>query len=87
MDALDGQWSKLTVRERIHLCREYAREAEQLAQAAHPDRKADYKRLAADWNQIAAELEHHGTAKSAFPAKIDDSSRAGARDGRDILPD
>jgi len=82
MGSLDGQWGKLTVRERVQLCREYAREAEQLAQAAHPDRGADYKRLAADWNQIAAELEHHGTAKSAFPAEI-----RGARNGGDALQD
>ena len=83
MGSLDGQWGKLTVRERIHLCREYAREAEQLAQAAHPDRKADYKRLAADWNQIAVELEHHGAAKSALPVEIG----PGARNGGDVLRD
>ena len=70
MGSLDDQWGKLTIRERIHLCREYAQEAVQLAQAAHPDRKADYKRLAADWHQIAAELEQFGTATSAFPAEI-----------------
>ncbi len=84
MGSLDGQWGKLTVRERIHLCREYAREAEQLAQAAHADRRADYKRLAADWNQIAAELEYHGSAKSALPAELD---RPHARNGGEALPD
>jgi hypothetical protein len=78
MGSLDGQWGKLTIRERIHLCREYAQEAEQLAHAAHPDRKADYKRIAADWHQIAAELEQFGTAKSAFPTEDahNDSRRA-----------
>jgi hypothetical protein len=67
MGSLASQWRKLTVPERIHMCREYAREAEQLAQAAHPDRKADYKRLAADWHQVAAELEVFETSKSAAP--------------------
>ena len=70
MGSLDGLWGKLTMRERIHLCRDYAKEAEQLAQAAHPDRKAEYKRLAGDWHQIAAELEQFGTAKSAIPTEI-----------------
>jgi hypothetical protein len=63
-------WKSLTFRERIHLCREYAQEAEQLAQAAHPDRKAEYKRIAAGWHQIAAELEQFGAAKSAVPTEI-----------------
>jgi len=70
MGSLDGEWENLTDRERIRLCREYAQEAEQLAQAAHPDREAEYKRLAADWRQIAAELEHFGAAKSAFPTEM-----------------
>ena len=70
MGSLNGQWQTLTIRKRIHLCREYAQEAEQLAQAAHPDRKAQYNRLAADWYQIAAELEQFGTAKLTFPTEI-----------------
>ena len=70
MGSLDSEWGNLTDRERIRLCHEYAQEAEQLAQAAHPDREAEYKRLAADWRQIASELEHFGAAKSAFPAEI-----------------
>ena len=70
MGSLDEQWGKLTNRERIHLCHENAREAKQLAQAAHPDRKAEYKRIAAGWHQIAAELEKFGTSKSALPTEI-----------------
>jgi hypothetical protein len=42
----------------------------QLAQAAHPEGKAEYRRLAAEWHQIAAEMEQFGTAKSAFPIEI-----------------
>ena len=70
MGSLDDQWGKLTNQERIHLCREYAQEAVQLAQAAHPDRKAEYKRLAGEWHQIAAELEQFGTPQAAFPTEI-----------------
>jgi hypothetical protein len=69
MDSI-GNWRDLTISERIHLCRQYALGAEQLAQAAHPDRKAHYTRIAADWRQIAAELEQFGTPKSAFPTEI-----------------
>ena len=58
MGSPNGQWEKLTNQERIHLCREYAQEAELLAQAAHADRKTQYKRIAADWHQIAAELDN-----------------------------
>ena len=70
MGSLEGQWGNLTIRQRIHLCREYAQQAEQLAQAAGPERKFDYQRLAAEWHQIAAELEQFGAPKSAFPAEI-----------------
>jgi len=73
MGSLDGQWEKLTNQERIHLCREYAQEAELLAQAAHPDQKIQYKRIAADWHQIAAELEQFGTSRSEFPTEIGSS--------------
>jgi hypothetical protein len=65
-----GKWNSLTNRERIHLCREYAQEAEQLAQAASPERRQQYKRIAAQWQQIAAELEHFGAARSELPKEI-----------------
>ena len=70
MGLFNGQWGNLTIRQRIDLCREYAQEAEQLAQAAAPDRKVQYKRLAADWRQIAAEIEQFGAAKSTFPTEF-----------------
>jgi hypothetical protein len=57
----------LTIREQIQACRENAQEAEQLAAAAHPDQKDEYKRIAAEWHKIAAELEQWGTARSAPP--------------------
>lgn len=62
-----AKWDSLTIRERIRLCREHAQEAEQYAQAAHPDRSVQYKRLAAEWHQIAAELEQFGSAKISIP--------------------
>jgi len=67
MGSLDDRWAKLTFQERIHLCRESAQEAERLAETAHPDLQAEYKRLAADWRQIAAELEKFNAAKSVIP--------------------
>ena len=70
MGLLDDRWDKLTISERIHLCRAYAQQAQQLAQAAHQDRKADYERLASDWHQIAVELQHFGAARSTFPTEI-----------------
>ena len=69
MGSFDDQWAKLTFQERIHLCRKSAHEAEQLAQTAHPDLKDEYKRLAADWHKMAAELEQFGAAKSALPER------------------
>jgi hypothetical protein len=68
MDLIDGKWERLTVPERIHLCREYAQKAEQLAEAAHADQGTEYRRIAASWHQIVAELEQFGSEKSTFPA-------------------
>jgi|SwirhisoilCB2_FD_contig_31_13074899_length_282_multi_2_in_0_out_0_1 hypothetical protein len=70
MGLLDGQWGKLTNQERIDLCREYAHEAEQLAQAAHAEKRIQYKTIAAQWNQIAAELETSGKVQSQLPTEI-----------------
>jgi hypothetical protein len=56
-------WASLTTRERIELCREYAQEAEQRAQAASADRKDQFKRLAQDWHQIAQELEQFDSSQ------------------------
>lgn len=57
-------WENLTTQGRIDLCREYAREAEQEAQGAHPDRKDQYRRIAQDWHQIAEELEQFNSVRS-----------------------
>ena len=69
MGLLEGQLGKLTIEERILLCREHAQEAEQLTQAAHPDRKGEYKLLAAGWHQVASEMEvcFDGRAFVAMP--------------------
>ena len=70
MISLDDRWGKLSDRERIELFREYAQEAELLARAAPPDRKAEYKRIAGEWHQIAAELEQFGSVRSKLPTEI-----------------
>jgi hypothetical protein len=51
------EWAGLTVAERVARCHIYAREAAQLAQAAHPDSKEHYRKIAAQWNTLAAEVE------------------------------
>jgi hypothetical protein len=52
--------ARLTVAERIALCHEYAREAAQLADAATPEMRLNYKAIAAQWNTFAAEMEEAG---------------------------
>jgi hypothetical protein len=56
------KWDELTVQERIHLCREQALEAQQLAQ--------QYRRMAAGWDQLATELEQQRTVRSAVRTAI-----------------
>ena len=51
-------WAKMNTAERVAVCHAFAREAAQLAQAAHPDKKHVYKELAAKWNTLAAEIEN-----------------------------
>jgi len=75
MNSIAAKWEKLSIQQRINLCRESAREAGQLAQAAPPELKAEYKRLAADWHQVAAELEQFGVAKSAVPIERGDAQQ------------
>jgi hypothetical protein len=45
------------VAERIARCHAYAREAMQLAGAAHPETQAVYKKIASQWHTLAAEME------------------------------
>jgi hypothetical protein len=60
-------WAKLTTAERIAQCYAFAREAAQLAQAAHPDKKQHYRDLAAKWHTLAAEIEHAGRGRPIQP--------------------
>jgi hypothetical protein len=50
-------WNALTPVQRVVYCRENGREAEKLAQAAHPNHRHLYLSIAAQWNELAAELE------------------------------
>ena len=56
------QWVGLTDAERVAKCHVYAREAAQLAQAAHAGSQERYRDLAAQWNTLAAEIEQAGQA-------------------------
>ena len=60
-------WAKLTAAERIAQCYAFAREATQLAQAAHPDKQQAYGDLAAKWNTLAAEIENAGRGHPTQP--------------------
>jgi len=52
------QWSKLTDAERIQHCRTAARQTEAYAKTAGPDlREIIYKDIAAQWDNLADELE------------------------------
>ena len=51
------EWDAMTVAERVARCHAYAREAMQLAGAAHPDVQPIYKKIASQWNTLAAEME------------------------------
>ena len=52
------EWAKMTPSERISRCHGFAREAKQLAQAAHPELEKEYLDIAAQWNTLAAEMEN-----------------------------
>jgi hypothetical protein len=70
MTLLSEKPESLTLREQIQVCRQNAQEVERMAMAAHPDQKEEYKRIAAEWLKIAAELEKWGTDKSAIRTEI-----------------
>ena len=57
-DATGAYWTGMPITERIAKCHAFAREALQLAEAAHPEMKKKYKDIAAHWNTIAAEMEN-----------------------------
>jgi hypothetical protein len=64
-----GAWDNMTVTQRILRCREYAKEAELLARTARPHHKLEYKRIAQQWNTLAAELETFGRSDSPQPRR------------------
>jgi hypothetical protein len=47
------EWAKLSASERVQQCRDYAREAERLAELAHPDLKERYRMIAMQWHDLA----------------------------------
>ena len=52
----------LSVRERVRLCRRWAKRAQQLADRAEPQYRAEYAEIAEHWFHIAAEMERHDPA-------------------------
>lgn len=50
-------WAKMTNLERIERCEEYAREAEVIGASAHPDRKAQFMKIAERWRAVANDIE------------------------------
>ena len=61
-------WDNMTVTQRVLRCREYAREAEMLARASS-SRSQEYKKIAEEWHQLAAELESYGHSKLPLPQR------------------
>jgi hypothetical protein len=58
MDGFTAEgWSKLTNAERIEHCQMAAREADTYAQSATPELRVKYEKLAAQWRDLAAEIE------------------------------
>ena len=51
------EWQGMTAAERVALCHVLAREAAQLAGAAAGERREGYRKIAAQWNTLAAEIE------------------------------
>ena len=60
----------MTIEERVALCREYAKEAAMMAQAAPLNKKLQYRVISAQWHHLAAELEHLGPSESPLPARL-----------------
>ena len=52
-----NDWQKLTRQQRIAVCHSMAQEALERASSAHPSHKAAYQELAAQWLDLAAEIE------------------------------
>ena len=51
-----GDWDMLTPAERITRCDVYAREAERRADAAQPGAQERFRKIAAEWRKLCAEL-------------------------------
>ena len=47
----------LTLQARLAHCREHIKYAEELAEIAQPGLREEYQKLAAEWRQLAAEIE------------------------------
>ena len=52
--AKDGD---LSLQARLAQCREHSKYAEELAEIAQPGLREEYQKLAAEWRQLAAEIE------------------------------
>jgi hypothetical protein len=52
-----ADWTRLNIVERIARCHIYAWEAAQLAEAATPETRQQYRDLVAQWNTLAAVME------------------------------
>ncbi len=63
-------WAQMTNAQRIERCREYAREAELIAQSAHSDHKTQYTKIAEQWLRLAAELERFGRSDRPPPTRV-----------------
>jgi hypothetical protein len=61
----DFEWSGLTRQQRVALCREQAKEAEDLSQISQPGLRESYQALAKQWRLLAAEIERSITAISS----------------------
>ena len=51
-----AQWTKLSKAEQIAKCREFAAEAEKLAQFVHPQLRQPYNDIARQWLHLADEI-------------------------------
>ena len=62
------EWQGMTAAERVALCHVLAREAAQLAGAAEGARRELYRKIAAQWNTLAAEIEDAARETPTRPA-------------------
>lgn len=53
------EWDALTPAERVHRCRLWAVEAQDLADRAPPKLTATYQNIADQWAKLADEIEQH----------------------------